>query len=51
MNTPAHKLGWIKRRARRIQRFYSVSRRMAVHDAWTDWVAFIGLTTPHGGAA
>lgn len=43
------KFGWIKRRARRIQRFYGVGRRLAVHDAWTDWIAFMGVT--QGGAA
>lgn len=39
---PASKLGWIKRRARRIQRFYNVSRKLAVYDARMDWLAFVG---------
>ena len=39
---PASKLGWIKRRARRIQRFYNVSRKLAVYDARIDWIAFVG---------
>lgn len=39
---PASKLGWIKRRARRIQRFYNVSRKLAVYDARIDWISFVG---------
>jgi hypothetical protein len=31
----------VKRRARRIQRFYHVSRRMAVFDAWRDYADFV----------
>jgi hypothetical protein len=37
-----NKLSWIKRRARRLQNFYQVSRRMAVYDAWIDWINFTG---------
>jgi hypothetical protein len=37
------KVHWIKRRARRLQRFYQVSRKIAVHDAWLDWIAFHGV--------
>lgn len=40
-----HKIGWIKRRARRIERFYSIDRKLAIHDAWVDWISF------HGGVA
>jgi len=36
------KLAWIKRRARRLQNFYNVSRRIAVFDAWRDWMDFTG---------
>lgn len=36
------KLGWIKRRARRLQRFYQVSIKIAVYDAWRDWIDFKG---------
>jgi hypothetical protein len=32
------KVQWIRRRARRIQRFYSVSRALAVFDAHRDWI-------------
>lgn len=35
-------LAWIKRRARRLMRFYGVSRRLAVFDALTDYVGFVG---------
>lgn len=40
-------LGWIKRRARRIQRLYGVDRRAAIHDAHVDYVAFTGLRDAH----
>lgn len=51
-------LRWITRRARRIERFYKVTRRLAIHDAWLDYIEFTGLkpTTrpgavlPFGGA-
>jgi hypothetical protein len=36
------RLTWIKRRARRLMRFYKVDRRIAVQDAWLDWIAFVG---------
>jgi hypothetical protein len=36
------RLGWIKRRARRIQRFYGVTRKLAVYDARIDYLAFLG---------
>jgi hypothetical protein len=35
-------LGWIKRRARRLMRFYGIDRRLAIFDAATDYVAFTG---------
>lgn len=40
MNTTAflQKARWIRKRARRIQRFYSVSRAVAVFDAHRDWI-------------
>jgi hypothetical protein len=39
MTTPfAHKVGWIKRRARAIQKLYKVERKLAVWDAWQDWI-------------
>ena len=39
---PTSRLGWIKRRARRLQRFYGINRKMAVFDARLDWVSFMG---------
>lgn len=42
MSKPTQKIGWIKRRARRIQRFYAIDRKLAIHDAWVDWIAFTG---------
>lgn len=36
------RFGWIKRRARRLQRFYGVNRKLAVYDARIDYLAFIG---------
>jgi hypothetical protein len=33
-------LGWIKRRARRLERFYQVERRIAIWDAALDYVTF-----------
>lgn len=33
-------LGWIKRRARRLQKFYGVTRRIAVFDARRDYAEF-----------
>ena len=34
---------WITRRARRLQRFYGVNRRMAIYDAWRDYIDFTGV--------
>lgn len=42
MSNAMHKIGWIKRRARRLQRFYGIDRKMAVFDAGLDWIAFQG---------
>lgn len=43
-------LAWIKRRARRLMRFYGISRRLAVFDALTDYVGFVGTPQhPQGG--
>ena len=33
-------LTWVKRRARRLQRFYGVERRLAIFDAWCDYAEF-----------
>lgn len=30
-------LNWVRRRARRLQNFYAISRREAVDNAWQDW--------------
>lgn len=43
--TQRTRFGWIKRRARRLQRFYGVDRRLAVYDARIDYLAFIGCQT------
>jgi hypothetical protein len=48
MSTPTQKLGWIKRRARRVQSFYGISRRLAIYDAWIDWIMFNGVSTTGG---
>ena len=42
MMTPHSRLGWIKRRARRLERFYRISRKLAVYDARLDYLAFLG---------
>lgn len=34
------RLGWIKRRARRLQRFFHISRRLALVSAHDDYVCF-----------
>lgn len=36
------KVRWIRRRAKRIKRFYGISRALAVQDAHLDWVGFMG---------
>ncbi|QSI33323.1 hypothetical protein GNX71_28665 [Variovorax sp. RKNM96] len=33
-------VNWVRRRARRLERFYQVSRREAVANAWQDWASF-----------
>lgn len=33
-------LAWVKRRARRLQRFYRIDRRLAVFDAMRDYTEF-----------
>lgn len=41
-------LTWIKRRARRLQQFYGIGRRLAVFDAWRDYINFTGTAAaPH----
>ena len=42
MTKPISRLGWIKRRARRIQKFYGVTRRLPVFDARSDFFQFHG---------
>lgn len=34
-------LAWVKRRARRLQRFYGITRRLAIFDAWRDYTEFV----------
>lgn len=46
----ANRFGWIKRRARRLQRFYGIQRRLAIHDAWMDWILFRGVSATGGSA-
>jgi hypothetical protein len=36
------RLGWIKRRARRLQKFYGIDRKLAVFDARSDFFQFHG---------
>jgi hypothetical protein len=38
----AKRFGWIKRRARRLQRFYGIDRKLAVYDARIDFLTFVG---------
>lgn len=52
------RLTWIKRRARRIEKFYGAQRRLAIVDAALDWAMFMpmpgrasGLVAIQGGAA
>lgn len=50
-------LAWIKRRTRRIERFFQVPRRVALYEATTDYYQFTRmhrervLRLIHGGAA
>ena len=39
---PVRNLAWIRRRARRLVRFYGVDRRLAIWDAWVDWIHWQG---------
>jgi len=39
---------WVRRRARRLQRFYAISRREAVDSAWEDWVCFQPIAARSG---
>ena len=41
INPVTHKGQWIRRRARRIGRFYGVDRRLAIFDAWQSWIDFV----------
>ena len=36
------RLLWITRRARRLQRAYGIARRIAIYDAWRDYIDFTG---------
>lgn len=50
MKVTTPRLVWIKRRARRLQNYYRIDRRLAIYDAWIDWIAFSGERhdiTPH----
>lgn len=38
--SPAHRLAWIKRRARRLALAFSIDRHLAVHSAAFDWSQF-----------
>lgn len=40
------RLAWIKRRARRLVRFYGVSRRLAISDAALDYSDFVRPASP-----
>lgn len=41
---------WIRRRARKLMRFYGVSRHQAVQDAATDYAWLVGrASAAHGG--
>ena len=39
------RLGWIKRRARRLERCYGVDRKLAIYDARLDYLMFQGRPT------
>ena len=39
------RLGWIKRRARKIERFYGVCRKLAIYDARLDFLLLQGRPT------
>ena len=40
--TDSKRFGWIKRRARRLQKFYGIGRKLAVFDARMDYLSFMG---------
>ncbi len=42
MSAYIKRLGWIKRRARRLQKFYGVERKLAIFDARSDFLMFQG---------
>jgi hypothetical protein len=42
MSAYIKRLGWIKRRARSIEKFYGVDRKLAIFDARRDFVMFKG---------
>lgn len=39
---PLDRGAWIRRRARRLMRAYNCPRRIAIFDAWVDWIDFMG---------
>lgn len=39
------RLGWIKRRARKLERFYGVCRKLAIYDARIDYLMLQGRPT------
>lgn len=42
MTAKLSRFGWIKQRARRLQKFYGISRKLAVFDARNDFLMFKG---------
>lgn len=42
---PLDRGAWIRRRARRLMAFYKINRRLAIFDAWVDYIDFMGLWT------
>lgn len=42
MSEHVKRLGWIKRRARRLEKFYGITRKLAVFDARQDFLMFQG---------
>lgn len=42
MSEHVNRLGWIKRRARRLEKFYGITRKLAVFDARLDYLMIQG---------
>ena len=47
----ARRLTWIKKRARRYQTGYHVPRRLAIFDAWLDFILLMGSHPAHNQGA